>query len=371
MRRRALPLVSSLLCLGLLLVSVATAQKIAERPTGELLRLGQELNRRGECFTSRYLYQEVLQREPQNVTALAGKGQALVCEGALAEGITALEQATALAPDQGETFVRLANAYLAQYDTDPETHQARLQEALTALDRAQQNGADRAAVANLRGVTFYRQNDLAQARTALENATELQEGVADYHRNLGLVYIKLGDNEAAVATLRRAVSLEPEDALGHNQLGQAYLLLDRCEDAVFELEQAVTLAPQETPINLNLGMALFDCDNMQKARSYFEKVVSLEPTAFPVAYTYLSRIDLEAEAFDSAVTQATLGAILPPTNAEGYYWLGQAYEARGGEDTDAAGNVTADTDKARDAYEQALDIDPSFGPAQEALDAAP
>ncbi len=358
---------TAVIFLGLLfLLPLGAAQEIAERSTPELLRYGRALYERGECFSSRYLFQQVLEREPQNPEALSGKGRALICEGSFDEGIGALEQVAELAPNAVGVYTQLAEAYLEQYQRDPKTHEGRLQDALGALEQADAQGANSAAVMNLRGVVYYRQGDLQQAKDALEQATEQAPDVADYQRNLGLVYVQLGDTEAAVKTLRRAVSLEPDNALGHNQLGQAYLLSERCDDAVFELEQAATLAPNEAAVNLNLGIANFDCKNFEAARPYFEKVIALEPTAFAPAYTYLARIDLEANDFDSAVTQATKGALLPPANAEAYYWLGQAYAARGG----TASDGTLDSDKAEDAYRRALELDPLYVPAQDALDAA-
>ena len=350
--------------LSLFFLSFGVAQEIAERSTPELLRYGRALYERGECFSSRYLFQQVLEREPQNREALSGKGRALICEGSFDEGISALKQVAGLAPDTAGVYTQLAEAYLAQYQRDPDTHEGRLQDALDALEQADAQGASSAAVMNLRGVVYYRQGELERARDALEGAARQAPKVADYQRNLGLVYVQLGATEAAITTLRRAVSLEPDNALGHNQLGQAYLLSERCDDAIFELEQAATLAPNEAAVNLNLGIANFDCENYEAARPYFEKVVALEPTAFAPAYTYLARIDLETQDFDGAVTQATKGALLPPANAEAYYWLGQAYAARG----DAASDKS-DSDKAEDAYRRALELDPLYVPAQDALDA--
>jgi tetratricopeptide (TPR) repeat protein len=354
----------SLLCLFALTLSVAAAQEIAERSTPELLRYGKALYERGECFSSRYLFQQVLERDPENREALAGKGQALVCEGSFDEGISALEQVAQRTPRHPEAFVQLASAYLEQYEHDPERYEARLQDALTALSRAESAGAGSAAVDNLRGVIHYRRGDLSAARDALVQATTKQADVADYHRNLGRVYLDLGNAEAATKVLRRAVLLEPDSALGHNQLGSAYFVLGRCEDAVFELEQAVALAPDEAALNFSLGRALFDCGSLSEAGRYLEKVVALEPTAFAPAYTYLARIDLEARDFGSAITQATKGALLPPANAEAYYWLGRAYQARGG----TASDGLPDSTKARDAFRRALELDASYRPAQAALE---
>lgn len=351
-----------MLLLPLSSLLLGATQTIAERSTPELLRIGRALYDRGECFSSRYLFQQVLEREPNNLDALAGRGQALVCEGSFDEGISALERVTQAAPQRAEAFVQLANAYLEQYESDAETYESRLQDALGVLEQAETEGASSAAVSNLRGVVLYRQGDLNAARDALLEATELRGDVAKYHRDLGLIYVQLGDLEAAVRTLQRAVTLEPDSALARNQLGSAYLLQGRCDAAVFELVQAATLAPNEAAVNFNLGRARFECNDFGAARSSFEKVVALEPTTFALAYTYLARIELEAKNFDSAVTQAAKGALLLD-DAETYYWLGEAYKARGG----TASDGLPDSDKAQEAFERALALDAAYKPARDAL----
>ena len=63
--------------------------------------------------------------------------------------------------------------------------------------------------------------------------------------------------------------------------------------------------------------------------------MALEPTTFAPAYTYLARLELEAQSFDRAVTQAAKGALLLD-DAEAYYWLGEAYRARGGTASDGS-----------------------------------
>lgn len=344
------------------MLPLGVTQTLAERSVPELLRMGQVLYERENCIDARYLFQQVLEREPTNVTALSGKGQALVCEGSFGEGVGALERVTQAAPRRAEVLVKLANAYLEQYESDPESYEGRLEDALAVLEQAEAKGADSAAVSNLRGVVLYRQGDLNAARDALTRAAEQESEVADYHRNLGLVYLELGDTEAAVETLQRAVTLEPDSATARNQLGSAYLLLGRCDNAVFELEQAATLAPDEAAVNFNLGRARFECNDFEAARSSFEKVVALEPTTFAPAYTYLARLELEAQNFDDAVTQAGKGALLLD-DAESYYWLGKAHEARGG----TASDGLPDSDKAQQAFERALELNAAYRPAQDAL----
>jgi hypothetical protein len=80
----------------------------------------------------------------------------------------------------------------------------------------------------------------------------------------------------------------------------------------------------------------------------------------PPLYTYLARAYLAEGRVDDAVERAQQGALLPPEQAEAHFVLGQAYEARG-----AAGDRAA----ARDAYRTALELDPSYREALNALEA--
>ncbi|WMT58489.1 tetratricopeptide repeat protein [Truepera radiovictrix] len=350
--------------LALLLLPVVWAQELTERSTDELLRYGDVLYAQGNCLSARLFYQQVLEREANNPDALLGKGQALVCEGAFDEGIATLQRVLEAAPERTEAYLRLASAYVEQHRNAPQRHTEGLQEALAVLEEAESAGLGGAELLNLRGMILYRRGELEAARDALQRAVALDSTAAAYYENLGLTYLGLGELEPAVRTLRRAVTLNPDSASARNQLGSAYLLLGRCEDALFELEQAVSLAPEQLETNFNLGRALFDCGEVRAARPYFEKVVALDVTALPPVYTYLARIDLEEGNYDAAVTQATKGALLPqPNAAEAYYWLGQAYEARGRTSEDGA----SDAEKAREAYERALQLDGSFTPAREAL----
>lgn len=359
-------LLVSLLCLGLL--NSASAQEIAERSTPELLRYGKVLFDQGECFSARYLYQQVLERDPENIEALSGKGQALVCEGTFAEGITALEKAVSLAPNAAALRLALARAHIAMYENDPSHPSRALARALDAVAAAgsAKTPKGQAQLDNLRGVIYYRQSKLPEAKTALTQAVKRDPRNADYLRSLGLVLLQLGDGKNALHTFREAVQLEPDNALGHNQLGQTYLLQGDCDNAVYELSQALTLEPDVTAVNYNLARAQFDCKLLGKAKIAFEKVIALEPTAFPSAYTYLARISIAGKNYDDAVTQATKGALLPPASAEAYYWLGQAYGARS-----SGVDASNDTDKAKEAYNRALEIQPQYQQAQQALDALP
>lgn len=342
----------------LLLLAVSFAQETGDFSTEELLQQGDFYYARGDCLTSQYLFQGALERDPGNAAAMLGKGQALVCQGALERGIEEYQNVIDTHPDELGAYVRLANAYREQYQSDPERYAGRLSDALDLLERAEEIG-DSAALSNMRGVLLYEQGDTEGAREALENAVELEGDNAAYQADLGAVYRNAGELDEALAAFKRAVVLQPNSAGFRNDLGDIYFKLDRCEDAEFELRQAVELDENLLEANFNLARTLFDCEQVSASIPFFQKVIDIDGVSLPPAYTYLARAYIQQSQLDRAVTEATKGAVLPPANAEAYYWLGQAYEIRGG---------AGDLDRARDAYERALEIDPNFASAREALD---
>src|SRR5690606_710448 len=113
----------------------------------------------------------------------------------------------------------------------------------------------------------------------------------------------------------------------------------------------------------DLAIALFECGQVQASIPYFEQALQIDGSVFlPPLYTYLSRGYVQLGRYDDAVRRAQQGAFLPPESADAFYWLGQAYQARGRD---------GDGEAARQAYERALQIDPSHSRSQEALGSLP
>ena len=343
----------------LLLLASAWAQEAGDLSTEELLQQGDFYYARGDCLTSQYLFQRALEREPNDAAAMLGKGQALVCQGALELGIEEFQAVIDAYPNELNAYIQLAKAYRLQYRSDPERYAGRLGDALDLLERSEGIGESNAALSNTRGVILYEQGSIDSAQAALENAVQLENDNAAYQADLGAVYRSSGALEEALSAFKRAVILQPNSASFRNDLGAVYFTLDRCEDAEFELRQAVELDENLLEANFNLARTLFDCEQVSESVPFFQKVIDIDAVSLPPAYTYLARAYIQQSQLDKAVTEATKGALLPPANAEAYYWLGQAYEIRGGAD---------DLVKARDAYERALEIDPGYASAREALD---
>ena len=108
------------------------------------------------------------------------------------------------------------------------------------------------------------------------------------------------------------------------------------------------------------GVVSYLAGDRATAKSQLTQAVTLDPLRNPEFYYYLGRLSLDVGdlkgARDSLTRAATLGSRTP----EYLYYLGLSYE-RG------AGAVAPDRLKARDNYERALHLSPSYKAAQDGL----
>jgi len=355
----------AVLCLG----GAAVAQQGNDGPdVATLISDGQFYLERGDCSLAQFYFQEALRLDDDNADALVGRGRALACQGSYPAAIEAFQEALSVQPNHLDALIHLANTYQYQYQADPSAYSGRLADALDTIQRAEQVAASDARVQNTKGLVLYQLGDLQQARTTLEQAVALSNTSQTLDNpaksvvqvNLGRVYRDLGELELAQQAFRRAVILDPTSAVAHNNLGDISYRLGDCATAEYELAQAVNLDASSLSAASNLAIVLFECGDVQASLPRLEQAVQMDGAVFlPPLFTYLARAYLETGQVDEAIRRAQHGALLAePPSAEAYYWLGQSYQRRGGQ---------GDSQRARDAYQRAVEIDPNFTAAQEAL----
>lgn len=365
---RRTPLLLLLIVFGAFLTGSALAQD--ESSVEDFVRDGRLFLLSGDCELAQYYYREALKIEPDNATALVGNGRALACRNNYPLAIEAFQEAIEVDGENTDAYVHLALTYQDQYLNNPDRFPNRLSEALRTLEIAEGHAPNDPRVLNAKGVILFQMGSLQAAQSALESAVDFASDEeselgsserAVVHVNLGKVYRDLGNLEQAATSFRRAVVLDPASATAHNNLGNVHYRMGNCGEAEYELAQAAALDQESLSAASQLAIALFECGDVEASIEHFERALELDGAVFsPPLYTYLARGYMEQGRYDEAVHRAQQGALLPPHTAEAYYYLGQAYQVRG-ED--------GDVEAARQAYERALELDPEFGNAQEALGA--
>ncbi len=345
----------------------AMAQVASENDTASNITEGQLYLSTGDCELAHYYFREALRIDPANAEALLGQGRALACRYAFDLAIESLRQAIDVDPNLTLAYVHLALAYQSQYNEDPARYPNLLNEALSVLATAERIAPDDTQVLNTKGVILFQLGQFDDARQALEHAAESAQTDESITRrmqsviqiNLGKTYRDLDNLDQAVNAFRRAVVLDPTSSSAHSNLGNALYRTGDCSGAEYELQQAVAIDPQSLSAMADLAITLFECGNVAGSVPYFEQAVQLDGAIFlPPLYTYLSRGLVELGRYDEAVRRAVGGASLYPETADARYWLGAAYCARG---------ELGDTDLAMEAFNSALELDPAYQPAIDAV----
>ncbi len=159
------------------------------------------------------IWQDTLNKRPDNARAHIGLGFALVQLGRLPDAIAHYEQALQIKPD-----------YL-------EAH-------------------------NDFGTALMRQDRLIEAVDQYEQALRLKPDYAQAHDNLGLALARLGRLPEAIDHWQQALKLNPDLSDAHNNLGFALEQQGRVQEAISQYQEALRINPANTEARINLANAL-------------------------------------------------------------------------------------------------------------------
>lgn len=192
------------------------------------------------------------------------------------------------------------------------------------------------------------QEALEQLRLALKE--EGEPGDARTHALLGRTLRELRFFPEAEAALKRALEIDPKLAEAWDARGLLGVYMGEPEEALRDLREACRLAPDTAEYQNNLGFALYLLGRHAEAVEALRRAVVLQPN-LP---RYRNNLGFALGALgDDAGARAAFVAAGGPAQAENN--LGLLFERRG------------ELERAREAYAQALKLDPSLGEAQRNL----
>jgi Tfp pilus assembly protein PilF len=222
---------------------------------------------------------EVSQREAQSddPVLLQRLGILYLTENQPRQAIQALEQASALMPENGETHMWLGFAYFLNQQFD---------EAEESYQRALLHNPDLTDAHNYLGLLHAEQGNTEKALNEFEIALA-DPAFPPVSRmrvlyNIGKLYLETDQPDLALTYLQRAVELarNPADAtyeLVYLMLGRTLRQLARNEEAVIALERVLETNEQNAEAHLEMGLAYRDLGDFYKAREHLSRVVQLAP----------------------------------------------------------------------------------------------
>jgi tetratricopeptide (TPR) repeat protein len=197
-------------------------------------------------------YQQLLQREPNDVEALFQAGYISFKLNQLDQAENYFRKLIAVDPKHAGGAANVA-ALEARYN---EKHMGRNEKTpgITLREVVRANPDSVEAHVNL-GAQLLTEGIYPEALAALERAAGLRPNSAAVQYDLGLAQLKNKKYEEAVASNKKALELKPDWPDAYNNLGLAYAGLGRWQEAVTAYREAVRLVPNYAGALYNLGFA--------------------------------------------------------------------------------------------------------------------
>jgi predicted TPR repeat methyltransferase len=153
----------------------------------------------------------------------------------------------------------------------------RLQDSLTANQRAVEISSNDAEAHSNLGSTLQELGRLEQAEASYINAIAIKPDYAEAHYNLGITLQELARLEDAEISYKKAIAIKPDLAEAHNNLGSTLKALGRLEEAEASYINAIAIKPEYAEAHYNLGSTLKELGRLEDAVASFSKAIAIKP----------------------------------------------------------------------------------------------
>ncbi len=259
------------------------------------LRLAEVERRLGRFEAAESLWDQALETESDQASALLGLGRIALDRGDFASASAFLEQVVELVPEAGQAHHALGLAFRNLGSVEAaERHLGLASEAGIPLDDRLVQEMTALPVGSRallrRGLLAVQAGALEAAIGLLRSATQQDPANLLAHRNLALAQMQAGRSGEAAATLAGLAELDASDAWARVELGRLLVEEGRVDLAVPHLQQAVDLAPDYLAGRLQLGLALVQTGDAAAALPHLEAAIELDPYSAEARYQYAAAL---------------------------------------------------------------------------------
>ena len=223
-------------------------------------------------------YQQILEKEPDNVTALIGAGEALLAADQNLRAEIYFERALTLDPLNPHAREARALSWLMSGN-----YAAAKKSLLNMVD----DGIDRWRMWNSLGIVADIFGDYKLAADYYEKSLALTPHRAMLLNNLGYSRMMSQQYVDAETVLREAVSSDPENSRAVNNFALSIAWQGRYADAIEVLAAVMDVASA----NNNVGYIAYLRADYQQAKDFFEKAVRLRPAYYVKAAKNLEMVN--------------------------------------------------------------------------------
>lgn len=274
---------------------------------------------RGDIDEAAACFRAAIDLAPGALPALNNLAICQLQSGRLDEGLRALLELEAQAPEEGHVLRNIAIVYMMRDDN------AR---ALEYLDRAEAVDPENQEIEFLRATIHERAGAFEEAIACMQRVLESDPDCAAAMDNLGALLSAVGRHVEAIPHLVRACELEPNEPSAHYNLAKAFVAIGRFDDAIERFLAHLELAPDHSCAICELGAALSDAGRHDEAISRFREYLELEPDD-PNGHGGIGIEFIRARRFAEAEHHLREAYRLEPTSSRVVLALGSLADAKG------------------------------------------
>lgn len=206
---------------------------------------------------------------------------------------------------------------------------------------------------NLRGTAYGQIGDYRKAMADFNDALKIKPDFPQAYANRALVFVRIKKLPRAIADYDRAIRINPDYAAAYVGRGNVHRLLNEHRKAIADFTKAISIQPDPVA-HFNRGLSRQKLGLHEEAIDDFDNAIGFRADA-PEVYQAKGLSEMALKRYESAYDNFYKAASGSKKNYEAWVLRGKAAEALGNK----KGAVRA--------YNRALQINPAFQPAREAL----
>lgn len=247
----------------------------------QLRKLADEMMVDGRYAEAADFYNRALDKNTEDMRALAGLGMALGRQLKLDEADEKFDKVLSIDPKDpvahcGKAMI-LLDRLQSVPDSDKNQRSMLLKKAGLECNSAIDADPRIVEAHYLLGRVYREEGRYDRAIQAFSGALRLDPGYANAYIGLGGVQLAKNDFVGAQDTLNRVIQMNPKNASAHAGLGQVYLKRGQVEEGIKELTASLTIAPNNSQVHTILGTAYKEQGNSASAIKEFEQAIQNKP----------------------------------------------------------------------------------------------
>jgi tetratricopeptide (TPR) repeat protein len=294
---------------------------------------------------SSQIYQQALERAPNDWVLHAKSADLLEAKGDLNGSIRELVEASRLLPFHSQLYSRVGSLL---------DKQGKFRQAETVFRQALELEPDSAEAESGLGLSQAHQDRYPEAIQSYQRALKLKPESLETHINLGLAFLALGDTNAAINQQEIAIRLWPESLPARINRGKLLQAQGKLMEAQKDFAKAVQLDPNNPVAQFNLANILVALQRRPEAIEHYIQAARLRPVLPEVRLALGVQLRMQGK-FEEAKEELATAVRLAPENAEAHFEFGRLLWDQG------------DKKQAREELQKTLELNPSHAGALELL----